>query len=205
MSNKIFCNQHSENYEMTEQIVALVLDEGKWLSTSMLLSVIAVVVLAARQRRQSLSRRFQIIGAMNLFYGYMIGIMSFGHLLAVTVKFSQGTLEGSLGLLYGLGLVLALPAWWLAFRAGMFVREIEPRGKWMVVLNAWLGICLLALGFHNWPLAGPAALNIAYQFHSRQAVGWAIVTVAVVTALALFVGSLVFFVSGQSFEQFNGM
>lgn len=135
----------------------------------------------------------------------MIGIMSFGHLLAVTVKASQGTINGSLWILYALGLALAIPAWWVAFRVGRFVKEIERWGARMVALNAWLGICLIAFGFHNWPLAGPAALNIAYQLHSKRVVGWAIVTVAIVANLALFIGSLVFFVSGQSFEQFKGM
>jgi len=190
---------------MIERIVDLVLDESKWLSTAMLLSIIAVFVLISRQRRQSLSHRLRILEAMNLFYGCMIGIMSFGHLLAVTVKVFQGGLDGSLWFLYALGLALAIPAWWLALRVGQFVKEVERRGKWMVALNAWLGICLLALGFHNWPLAAPAALNIAYQFHSRRAVGWAIVTVAIVANLALFIGSLVFLASGQSFEQFKGM
>lgn len=190
---------------MIERIVALVLDESKWLSTAMLLSTIAVMVLVTRQRRRSVSHRLKILEALNLFYGSLIGIMSFGHLLAVTVKASKGTLEGSLWLLYPLGLALAIPAWWLAFRVGQFVTNEERWKPRMVALNAWLGICLLALGFHNWPLAGPAALNIAYQFHSRRGVGWAIVTVAIVANLALFVGSLVFFSSGQSFEQFKGM
>jgi hypothetical protein len=190
---------------MTEQIAALVLDEGKWLSTSMLLFIIAVLVLAARQRRQSLSRRFRIIGAMNLFYEYMIGIMSFGHLLAVAVKVLQGTLEGSLWILYPLGLALAIPAWWLAFDAGR-IASFEQRwqGK-LLALNSWLGLCLLALGLHNLPLAGPAALNIAYLFHSRQIVGWTIVSVAIVAMPALFIASPMFLASGQSFEQFRGM
>jgi hypothetical protein len=190
---------------MAEQIVALVLDESKWLSTSMLLSIIAALVLAVRQRGQSLSPRFKIIGAMNLFYGYMIGLMSFGHLLAVTVKVFQGTLEGSLWILYPLGLALVIPAWWLVFDAGR-IASFEQRwqGK-LVALNAWLGLCLLALGFHNLPLAGPAALNIAYQFHTRPIVGWTIVSAAIVAMLALFIASLVFLASGQSFEQFRGM
>lgn len=190
---------------MNELIVALVLDEGKWLSASMLLSIIAVLVLAARQRRQSLSRRFQIIGAMNLFYGYMIGIMSFGHLLAVTVKVFLGTLEGSLWILYPLGLALAIPAWWLAFDARRIASFEERRQGKLVALNLWLGLCLLAFGFHNLPLAGPAALNIAYLFHSRQIVGWTIVSVTIVAMLALFIASVVFLASGQSFEQFRGM
>lgn len=103
---------------MTERIVDLVLDESKWLSLAMLLAIIAVFI---RISRQGLSQRLRILEALNLFYGCMIGIMSFGHLLAVTVKASQGTLGGSLLILYALGLVLAIPSWWLAFRAGRFV------------------------------------------------------------------------------------
>lgn len=190
---------------MIERLVLLVLDESKWLSTAMLLSAIAVLVLVSRQRRQGLSQRLKILEALNLFYGCVIGIMSFGHLLAVTVKTSKATLEGSLWILYPIGLALAIPAWWLAFRVGHFVTNEERWKPRMVALNAWLGIYLLVLGFHNWPLAGPAALNIAYQLHSRRMVGWAIVTVAIVANLALFIGSLLFFTSGQSFEQFKGM
>ncbi len=190
---------------MTEQIVALVLDESKWLSAAMLLSLIAVLALITRQRRKSLSPRLRILAALNRYYGCMIGIMSFGHLLAVTIKVFQGTLEGSLWLLYLLGLVLAVPAWWLAIEAGRFAVFNEPWRKKMTALNACLGISLLAFGIHNWPLAAPAGWNIAYLFHSRPIVGWAIVSVAGVAMLALFAGSLVFFVSGQSFEQFKDM
>ncbi|MCG3157091.1 MAG: hypothetical protein DKINENOH_03722 [bacterium] len=190
---------------MVENIVVLVLDESKWLSAAILLSLIAVLVLAVRQRRQSLSTRAKIIAAMNLFFGGMIGIMSFGHLLAVTFKFFQGTLEGSLGLLYALGLTLAIPAWWLTFETWRIVSFEQRERKKLVALNVWLGISLLALGFHNLPLAGPAALNIAYLFHSRRIVGWAIVSAAAAAMLALFIASLVFLASGQSFEQFKGM
>ena len=190
---------------MIDRLLVLALDESKWLSTAMLLSIIAVTVLLRQQRRQGLAARLRILEALNLFYGCMIGIMSFGHLFAVTVKLIQGTLAGSPWMLYALGLVLAIPAWWLALRAGKFVKALERWGARMLALNAWLGVCLLALGFHNWPLAGPAALNIAYQLHSKRAVGWAIVTVAIAGNLALFIGSMVFFASGQSFEQFKGM
>lgn len=190
---------------MVEKIVVLVLDESKWLSAAILLSLIAVLALAARQRQQRLSHRIKIIAAMNLFFGGMIGIMSFGHLLAVTFKFFQGTLEGSLGLLYALGLTLAIPAWWLTFETWRIVSFEQRERKKLVALNVWLGISLLALGFHNLPLAGPAALNIAYLFHSRRIVGWAIVSAAAAAMLALFIASLVFLASGQSFEQFKGM
>lgn len=55
------------------------------------------------------------------------------------------------------------------------------------------------------PLAAPAALNFAYLFHSRRAVGWTILGVTVAANLALLVGSLVFLARGQSFEQSSEM
>ncbi len=190
---------------MIERILELVLNESKWPTTAMLLSFIAVLILLIRQRGQSVPYRLKILAALNLFYGGMIGNMSFGHLLAVTIKVAQGSLAGSLWILYPLGLALAIPAWWLVLRVGQFVKEEEREKKGIVALNAWLGISLLAFGFHNWPLAAPAAWNIAYQFHSRRVVGWAIVSVAIIATLVLFTGSLVFFISGQSFEQFKGL
>lgn len=188
---------------MPETIVALVLEESKWLAVSMLLSILAVLVLAVRLSRRNLSPRFRIIAAMNFFYGGMIGLMSFGHLLAVTVKFFLGTLAGSLWILYPLGFALAVPAWWLIFVAGRLAGNDGQRQRTLAALNAWLGISLLAFGLHNAPLAAPAVLNVAYLFHSRQIAGWAIVSVTIVAMLALFVASLVFLASGQSFEQFR--
>jgi len=185
--------------------MGLVLDESKWLFASMLLSIIAVVVVLRGRRGSGLPQRIEILRAMNLFYGCVIGMMSFGHLLAVTVKAAQGALDGSPWMLYPLGLSLAIPAWWLAFRVERYTTEEDRYGKRTVALNGWLGVCLLGLGLHNLPLAAPAVLNIAYQFHTRRAVGWTIVTVAIAANLALFVGSLVFLASGQSFEQFQGM
>lgn len=186
-------------------IVAFVLDESKWLFSAMLLSLTAVAVSFARGRFQGSSQRIQVLSAMNLFYGFMIGTMSLGHLLAVTVKLSQGTLKGSPWFLYPLGLVLTIPAWWLAFRAECYSKD-ERYSKRTVALNSWLAVALVALGLHNLPLAAPAALNIAYQLHRQRAVGWTIVTVAVAGNLALFIGALLFFMSGQTtFEKFQGM
>ncbi len=73
-----------------------------------------------------------------------------------------------------------------------------------MLLNAWLAGTLLVLGIHNLPLAAPAFFNIGYHLHCRPTVGWAIVALAVVANAGLFVGSLMFFASGQSFEQFSG-
>ena len=77
-------------------------------------------------------------------------------------------------------------------------------GRTTTGLNAWLAVTLMALGLHNLPLAAPSLLNIGYRLHSRRAIGMAIVSVAVVFNVALFVGALIFMASGQSFEQFRG-
>lgn len=72
-----------------------------------------------------------------------------------------------------------------------------------MALNAWLGAALLVMGPHNAPLAAPAILNIAYRAQSRRWIGGAILVVLAVIYAALLVGSLVFFATGQSFEQFQ--
>jgi hypothetical protein len=190
---------------MKNQIIQLILAENKWLFTAMLVSAIVVLSVMTRRRRQALSRELEILRAMNLFFGCTIGIMSFGHLLAVTVKLSMGQLDGSLWFLYPLGLFLMIPAWWLAGRVTRFVTHEPKWRKGTAVLNAWLGIGLVALGFHNLPLAIPAAFNIAYAYYSAPAVRWTIVTIAVIANVALFIGATIFMASGQSFEQFQRM
>ena len=81
----------------------------------------------------------------------------------------------------------------------------DDHGRATLVLNAWLAITLLVLGVHNLPLAAPAFFNIAYQLNSRRVLGWAIVSMAAVINVGLFIGSLIFLASGQSFEQFSGI
>lgn len=87
--------------------------------------------------------------------------------------------------------------------AGPGIRR-RPRSS-TVRLNAWLAVTLAALGVHNLPLAAPGVLAVGYHFHRRRAVGWTIVGLAVLVNLGLFVGSVVFLASGQSFEQFRGI
>ena len=188
------------------QFVALILDEGKWLTASLTLAALAVVaVVTVYRRRHEVPVRNRVLAAMNLFFGVTIGSMAFGHLLAVTVKLVNGTIEGSLLSFYAIGIVLALPSWWLIYHALGLARSGEDGGRATLALNVWLGATLLALGLHNLPLAAPALFNVTYQLHSRRALGWAIVSVAVVANVGLFIGSLVFLASGQSFEQFSGM
>jgi hypothetical protein len=189
---------------MTDRIVELILDEGKWLFASMLLASVSVVVLIRRQRSRNLPSRLVIIQAMNLFYGCMIGIMALGHLLAVTVKLAQGTLKGSLVLLYPLGLMLAVPSWWLVSKVGRLEKDEERLKREVVIFNASLVVFLLVLGPHNLPLAAPAILSVAYLLHSKGTLGWTIVGATIIACLGLLAGSLVFMYSGQTFEQFSG-
>ena len=169
----------------------------------MLLAGLAVITTQSRVMK--MSPRREVIRAMNVFYGSMIGTMAFGHLLAVTIRMVQGTLQGSLLILYPLGFALAIPAWLLATRVKQYVMREDRYGGRMVLLNGWLALFLLGMGLHNFPLAAPALLNVAYQFHRRPFIGMGIVTVSVAANIALFIGSIVFLGTGLSFEQFQRM
>ncbi|MEM7582089.1 MAG: hypothetical protein AAF560_01800 [Acidobacteriota bacterium] len=191
---------------MIDRILEVVVDESKWLPFAMLVSMLAVAITAGWPRQRRLSRRLRMLWGMNLFFGCMIGIMALGHLLAVSVKAAQGTLDASgmpLTLLYPIGVVLAVPAWWLVSIVGRYPEGGWKVGKQVRTLNICLGLFLAALGLHNLPLAIPAGLNLAYQFHSRRAVGWTILAITVAGYLALFVGAVQFMLSGQSFEEFS--
>jgi hypothetical protein len=113
--------------------------------------------------------------------------------------------EGSLPVFYLIGIALAVPSWWLIFHARRLLKVDDGLERATLGLNAWLAITLLGLGIHNLPLAAPGFLNIWYQLHSGRVVGWAIVAMAVVVNMGLFIGSLIFMASGQSFEQFRGI
>ena len=81
----------------------------------------------------------------------------------------------------------------------------REQGATALRLNTALALALLVLGLHNLPLAAPALLNIGYQLHARPAAGRVILGLAVLVNLGLFIGSVLFFASGQSFEQLSGM
>jgi hypothetical protein len=125
--------------------------------------------------------------------------------LAVTTKLALGTLEGSVPLFYLIGISLAVPSWWLIYRTRLMLAPGDRHERVTLRLNAWLAITLLGLGIHNLPLAAPGVLNIWYHLHSSRFVGRAIVAMAVVVNVGLFIGSLIFMLSGQSFEQFSGI
>ncbi len=189
---------------MINQLVALIVDESKWLTASMGFALLAVTILLYRQRHSDFPTRRRVLAAMNLFFGVTIGTMAFGHLLAVTTKLALGTLEGSILMFYAIGAALAVPSWWLIHHTRRVLASNDEHGRATLVLNAWLAITLLALGVHNLPLASPAFFNIGYHLHFRRVVGWAIVSMAIVVNVGLFIGSLIFLASGQSFEQFRG-
>jgi len=185
---------------MRARLVALIVDEGKWLPLSMGLAALAVLAFLWRTRERE--RRRRTLSAMSLFFAATIGTMAFGHLLAVSTKLALGTLEGSVAFLYAIGVALAVPAWWLLSHS---LRPAEDSGRRGLVLHVWLILTLLALGVHNLPLALPGLLNCSYYLHTRRAVGFALVGASVLVNSALFVGSLAFLASGQSFEEFSGM
>lgn len=189
---------------MIDQIVALIVDESKWLTASMGCALLAVAILLFRYRRSGLPARRRVSAAMNLFFGVVIGMMAFGHLLAVTTKLVLGTLEGSILFFYVIGIALAVPSWLLVRHTRAVLASDEHRRR-TLILNTWLAVTLIALGIYNLPLAAPAFFNIGYQLHSRRLVGWAIVSLAVVVNVGLFIGSVIFFASGQSFEEFQGL
>jgi hypothetical protein len=189
---------------MVNQLVALIVDEGKWLALSMTFALFVVATLWYRHAGER-DRRRLIAAAMNLFFALTIGTMAFGHLLAVTTKLLVGTLEGPALLLYVFGVVLAVPSWWLVHHAHRLFTADAPYGTQTVVLNVWVGAILLALGLHNLPLAVPALFNVGYLRYSQPLMGRVMLGMAIVVNAALFAGALAFLASGQTFEQFVGI
>ena len=190
---------------MLQQFLALVVDEGKWLTASMGLALLAIAILLYRSRRSEIPAPRLVLAAMNLFFGLTIGTMAFGHLAAVTAKLALGTLEGSVPVFYAIGIALAMPSWWLIVHTRNILASDDGHGRATLGLTGWLTITLLALGIHNLPLAVPGVLNIGYQMHTSRIVGWTIVGLAVAVNVGLFIGSVIFLASGQSFEQFRGI
>ena len=75
---------------MINQLVALIVDESKWLTASMGFAFLAVTILLYRGRHSDFPIGRRVLAAMNLFFGVTIGAMAFGHLLAVTTKLAFG-------------------------------------------------------------------------------------------------------------------
>lgn len=164
--------------------------------------VVAAIASVASLRRGEAPRARTLL-LMNRFFGGLIGTMTIGHLLAITVKMSHGTLAGSPLLLYALGIGLGVPAWFLVARARTYIDDEKRYGRRLAGLNAGIGAALLAIGLHHLPLAAPAAFNVLYQFNRHRMAGRVIVGVAVAFTLALFVGGVIFMASGLTFEEFT--
>lgn len=191
---------------MSDRLIALIVDEGKWLTFSMGLAAVGVAVLAYRYRRSTLPVPQRIMAAMNLAAGITIGTMASGHLLAVATKLVIGTLrEGSLGVFAAIGVSLLVPSVMVIIHTQDLLNAEDRRRQPTVLRNAWLAGTLLGLGLHNLPLAMPSLFNIAYRMNSNRIVGWAIVGMALTIQVGLFAASLAFLASGQSFEQFRGI
>jgi len=183
------------------KLTALILQQSVWLPVSMVLS--ACIVILARLRVSRLNAtRSELARMLNLFYGSLIGIMAIGHLSAVSIKLANGTLRGSVPVLYAIGLALLIPAWWLVFTS---LHDLDRYHRRTIGLNIALGVVLSGIGLANIPLAIPAVLNVAYQLHTKRAVGFGLVTFSVLLYSALFVGGAIFFASGKSFEEFSRM
>lgn len=191
---------------MIESLLALVVDEGKWLTSSMAIAVVAAGALWYRSDAESMPDTVRILAAMNLMGGVIVATMAFGHLLAVSVKLAQGTLrDGSLLVFVAIGASLLIPSVLVVRHTSEILAPGRGHPRRTVALNGWLAGTLLAIGVHNLPLAALSLFTIAYQLHSGRLVGWAIVGIAAVATISLFAASLVFLASGQSFEQFRGI
>lgn len=190
---------------MIDRLATLIVDESKWLTFSLSLALVVVAISLWRQRRSGQPLRRRVAMALNLCFGLTIGTMALGHLSAVTTKLMLGTLEGSALVYYAIGFALLVPSWWLVWQTRKVLASSGEHGKKTLVLNGWLAATLLVLGLHNLPLAAPAFVNAGYQLSRRPALRWLFASLAVVVTVGLFIGSLIFLASGQTFEQFRGI
>jgi hypothetical protein len=188
---------------MLDPLLTFIVGESNWLPLATSLALVATASLLYRYRRPELPARRRILAAMNLYFGVALAIMAVGHFAAVTTHLALGNLRGSVLWLYVIGTILIVPSTWLIRHTWLQLARGGDHGRTSLVLNAWLAITLAALGLVNLPLAVPAVLNIGYQLHARRAVGWAILSFAILFQILLLVGALVFMASGQTFEQFR--
>ncbi len=147
-------------------MLSVLLNEDLWFPTSVVIGLMTTVVFISSKRAAvpAISTRFMC--GLNLFYGVLIGIMGFGHLLAVTIHLAQRTLPATTNLwfVYPLGIGLALPAWGLVATVQGLTRGERAARTRAIGLNVWLGLVLLVPAG---PMAGPAVLNIAMLARTR--------------------------------------
>jgi hypothetical protein len=186
---------------MLDRLAAFIVGEGNWLPLAMGAGFLAAAVNWFTERPAGTPTRRRILAAMNLLTGVMLLVMGVGHLLAVTTKFSQGTLAGTVPLFYLIGLAIVVPAWFLVRHTGAILTGEDAATT--VTLNAWMAATLAVLGLVNLPLAVPALCSIGYAMHRRRWTGLAILAVMGIATIGLLVGGLIFMASGQTFEEFS--
>jgi FtsH-binding integral membrane protein len=178
---------------MIGRLAAFVVGEGNWLPLAMAIALATVAVQWLRHSR--FTTRNRIMAAMNLFVGVTLLVMGIGHLLAVTTRLQQGTLNGSPALLYLIGVAILIPSAFIVVSANRAQAAAS---------NFWMATTLVALGLINIPLAIPALLNIAYSRHSRARTGSLIAGLFLLVNVALFTGGMLFMLSGAcTFEEFT--
>lgn len=129
--------------------------------------------------------------------------MAFGHLLAISIKLFSGTLEGSLIILYSIGAALLLPAIALINYALSLAKNNDIKKNKGLITNSWMATTLLIAGLPNIPLAIPGLLNIIYLVTPNQKVRKLVIAMALLLYLFLIIGSIIFFMSGRTFEEFS--
>lgn len=185
-----------------DTIVSSLVNESRWIFPAACLATGVAFWSAAPFRSPDRSR---ITGALSLVSAILIATLAVGHQLAVTLKWLNGSLTGSLVFFYGIGIVLGLPAFLLLARAWPVARGTAPNAPRLMALNGAVVASLLVTGPLNLPLAIPALLTMAYIKHRRPSVGWMLLAGVALVFVFLLVGSFSFFLSGQSFESFSGM
>ncbi|HWI19122.1 MAG TPA: hypothetical protein VNT81_15315 [Vicinamibacterales bacterium] len=178
---------------MLDRLAAFIVGEGNWLPIAMGTALVAAAFLAARTSAGLPRARTLIF--MNFFTGVTLLVMGIGHVLAVTTKQIQGTLNGSVPLLYLIGVVILVPATLLL---------VHARSMQSAKYNFWMAAALIVLGLINIPLAIPALLNIAYLKHTRPRMGQLVLGAWVLVNVGLFTGGMLFMLSGaRTFEEFS--
>ncbi len=79
-------------------MLSVLLNEDLWFPTSVVIGLMATVVFISSKRAVLPATSTKVMCGLNLFYGVLIGIMGFGHLLAVTINLAQGTLPATTSL-----------------------------------------------------------------------------------------------------------
>jgi len=187
---------------MTSSVVDFVVAERNWLPMAMLCAAAAAVAFNLRARTIGTKSVDRIFAAIALLFATTIGVMASGHFLAISILYFSGELSRSLGFLYAVGLLTALPAGVLGVLALRTLRTERVQTRGLIAAHLWLGATLLAMGLHNAPLAAPALANILYHQASNPLTRRLILAAILVGYIGLFVGSVVFMASGQDFEEF---